>query len=106
MAGQYSGTASIALYPELTGQDNRLDRAGPWALMRLLDAGTVNPKGEEIIARFAIGGRDVSYKIRVGSSYNPFFMPALSDFKCPGGFLMTIGNTRESFHAMTRDDEG
>ncbi len=80
------GTASIALYPELTGRENRLDRTGPWALMRLLDAGTVNPKGEEIVARFAIGGRDVSYKIRVGSSYNPFFMPALSDFKCPAAF--------------------
>ena len=32
--------------------------------MRLIDAGTVTRKGEELIARFVIGGREVSYKIR------------------------------------------
>ena len=34
-------------------------------------------KGEELIARFVIGGREVSYQIRIGSSYNPLFLPAL-----------------------------
>lgn len=81
-----SGTANISLFPEMPGRENRLGRDGPWALMRLLDAGTVNKKGEELVARFAIGGREVSYKIRVGSSYNPLFMPALGNFKCPVAF--------------------
>ena len=54
--------------------------------MRLLDAGTVSRHGEELIARFVIGGREVSYKVRVGSSYNPLFLPALGDFKCPAAF--------------------
>ena len=81
-----SGTANISLYPELPGRESRLGRDGPWALMRLIDAGTVTKRGEELIARFVIGGREVSYKIRVGSSYNPLFLPALGDFKCPVAF--------------------
>lgn len=81
-----SGTANISLYPELPGRESRLGREGPWALMRLLDAGSVSMKGDELIARFVIGGREVSYKIRVGSSYNPLFLPALGDFKCPVAF--------------------
>ena len=81
-----SGTANISLYPELPGRESRIGKEGPWAFMRLLDAGTVSRHGEELIARFVIGGREVSYKIRVGSSYNPLFLPALGDFKCPAAF--------------------
>lgn len=81
-----SGTANISLYPEMPGRESRIGREGPWALMRLIDAGTVTKRGEELIARFVIGGREVSYKIRVGSSYNPLFLPALGDFKCPVAF--------------------
>jgi len=81
-----SGTANISLYPEMPGRESRIGREGPWALMRLIDAGTVSKRGEELIARFVVGGREVSYKIRVGSSYNPLFLPALGDFKCPVAF--------------------
>ena len=81
-----SGTANISLYPELPGRESRIGKEGPWALMRLIDSGTVSRKGEELIARFVVGGREVSYKIRVGSSYNPLFLPALGDFKCPAAF--------------------
>ena len=34
-----SGTANISLYPEMPGRETRLGREGPWALMRLIDAG-------------------------------------------------------------------
>src|SRR5262249_19643181 len=81
-----SGTANISLYPEIPGRESRIGKEGPWALMRLIDAGSVTRKGEDLIARFVVGGRDVSYKIRVGSSYNPLFLPALGDFKCPVAF--------------------
>ena len=54
--------------------------------MRLIDAGSVSKKGEELIARFVIGGREVSYQFRIGSSYNPLFLPALKSFKCPTAF--------------------
>ena len=81
-----SGTANISLYPELPGRESRIGKEGPWALMRLIDAGSVSKKGEELIARFVIGGREVSYQIRIGSSYNPLFLPALGEFKCPAAF--------------------
>jgi type VI secretion system protein ImpL len=81
-----SGTANISIYPEIPGRETRIGRDGPWALMRLIDAGSVKRSGEELIARFLVGGREVSYKIRVGSSYNPLFLPALSEFRCPAAF--------------------
>ena len=58
---------------------------GPWAFMRLLDAGSVSRAGDDIRARFVIGGRDVTYTIQVGSVSNPFFLRALSEFNCPSG---------------------
>ncbi len=81
-----SGTANISLYPEMPGRETRLGREGPWALMRLIDAANVTRQGEELIVRFVVGGREVSYQIRVGSSYNPLFLPALKSFKCPVAF--------------------
>ena len=81
-----SGTANISLYPELPGRESRIGKEGPWALMRLIDAGSVTKKGEELLARFVIGGREVSYQIRIGSSFNPLFLPALKTFKCPAAF--------------------
>jgi type VI secretion system protein ImpL len=81
-----SGTANISLYPELPGRESRIGKEGPWALMRLIDAGSVTKNGEELIARFVIGGREVSYQFRIGSSYNPLFLPALKSFKCPVAF--------------------
>lgn len=80
-----SGTVSISLTPEMEGRASNLSVQGPWALMRLLDAGSVSRSGEDIRARFVIGGRDVAYNIKVGSIANPFFLPALSEFKCPSG---------------------
>ena len=81
-----SGTANISLYPELPGRESRIGKEGPWALMRLIDAGSVSKNGEELIARFVIGGREVSYQFRIGSSFNPLFLPALKSFKCPAAF--------------------
>ena len=53
--------------------------------MRLFDAGSVTKSGDNIQARFVVGGRDVAYTIQVGAIENPFFLPALSEFSCPAG---------------------
>ena len=40
-----SGPANVSLYPELPGRESRgSGREGPWALMRLIDAGAVSEK--------------------------------------------------------------
>lgn len=80
-----SGDASISLQPEIPGRDAALQKSGPWALLRLIDAASVSRKGDDLMARFVIGGREVSYKIQVGSVANPFFLPALGAFHCPTG---------------------
>lgn len=79
------GTASISLLPEIPGREPTKSKTGAWALMRLIDEGSVQRGSDEIVVRFLVGGREVSYRIQVGSVANPFFLPALSEFKCPTG---------------------
>ena len=81
-----SGTANISLYPELPGRELAHRQGGPVGADAADRCGHGERTGEDLVARFAIGGREVSYKIRVGSSYNPLFLPALGDFKCPVAF--------------------
>jgi type VI secretion system protein ImpL len=80
-----SGSVSISLTPEMPGRESTLEVAGPWSFMRLLDMGSVSKAGDDIRARFVIGGRDVTYNVQVGSISNPFFLRALSEFNCPTG---------------------
>lgn len=79
------GAANITILPELPGRESSLSRNGPWALMRILDAGTVTPTGDDLVARFVIGGREVSYRFEMGTAARPLANPALSEFKCPAG---------------------
>ncbi|MBC8130725.1 MAG: type VI secretion system membrane subunit TssM, partial [Rhizobiaceae bacterium] len=79
------GAANITILPELPGRDSSVARNGPWALMRVLDAGSVSPSGDDLTARFVIGGREVSYRFEMGTAARPLANPALSQFKCPAG---------------------
>lgn len=80
-----AGTAAITITPEIPGRPSVLTASGPWAFKRLLDQGSVSKRGDELAARFVIGGREVSYRIQVGSLSNPFTLKALRQFKCPAG---------------------
>ncbi|SFT72110.1 type VI secretion system membrane subunit TssM [Mesorhizobium sp. YR577] len=81
-----SSSAKLSIFPEIAGRDSSIDKNGPWALMRLIDTGSIAQEGDDLVVRFVVGGREVSYSIRTGSSYNPLFLPALRDFNCPAGF--------------------
>ncbi|MDX8507938.1 type VI secretion system membrane subunit TssM [Mesorhizobium captivum] len=85
-SGAASGSASLSLAPEMPGRESVLKFEGPWALKRLLDKATVTGDGGNTEARFVIGGRDVAYKMEIGSGANPFLLPALSGFSCPKAF--------------------
>ena len=80
-----SGSVSVSLSPEIPGRSSTITINGPWSLMRLIDAGKPQRKGDVLRVRYPIGGRYVSYNIQVASVSNPFFLRALSDFKCPTG---------------------
>ena len=77
------GAVTIQLQPELAGRENQVTVQGPWALLRMIQRGTVSRRGDTIRVQFVIGGRDVAYSIQVGTVFNPFFLPALSEFSCP-----------------------
>jgi type VI secretion system protein ImpL len=80
-----AGSVNLTLLPEMPGRESTISVTGPWALMRLLDAGSVSRSGDSVLARFVVGGRDVAYTFQVSSVANPFFLPALSEFNCPAG---------------------
>jgi type VI secretion system protein ImpL len=78
-----SNAVNLSLSPEIPGRDFEVDFKGPWALMRLLDTGTISR--DKLQARFVIGGRDVAYTIEVGARQNPFLLESLREFTCPDG---------------------
>ena len=79
-------SASLSLTPELPGRQSSIRFEGPWALKRLLDAGSVTRNGDNLEARFVIGGRDAAYTLQMNPPGNPFSLPALSGFTCPTTF--------------------
>jgi type VI secretion system protein ImpL len=79
------GTASVKLLPEAFGSKSSIAFDGPWALFQLLNFGGLSQSGDRLSVRFVIGGREVSYQIKVGSLENPFALPALRNFSCPSG---------------------
>jgi type VI secretion system protein ImpL len=77
------GTASIRILPEIMGRQSSIRFVGSWALYRLLNAGRMSQSGDTLSIRYVLGGREVSYRVRVGSLANPFALPALRSFRCP-----------------------
>ncbi|GLQ58044.1 type VI secretion system membrane subunit TssM [Devosia nitrariae] len=80
-----TGAVQVTILPELPGRQSNAVIQGPWALMRLIQSGSVSRNGDTLRVQFVIGGRDVAYNIQVGTVFNPFFLPALSEFSCPTG---------------------
>lgn len=79
-----SGIFRISLSPSNNSGTEFLEQ-GPWALMRAIKKGNATLDGENIRVQFKINNRYVTYSIRVDSITNPFYLGALSQFKCPTG---------------------
>ncbi len=75
--------AGIALQPEIPGRNSRIERTGPWALFRLLDAARTSRSGSDTTAQFVLGGREATFRIRAEARVNPVRLPELSSFDCP-----------------------
>ncbi|MDR6871061.1 type VI secretion system protein ImpL [Bosea sp. BE125] len=76
--GLFGGVTSS---PPVFGPEKR----GPWAFFRFLDLGSVTKRGEALVASYSVGGQSISYQINVSSLKNPLTLPALREFRCPGG---------------------
>ncbi|MGL6210122.1 MAG: type VI secretion system membrane subunit TssM, partial [Paracoccaceae bacterium] len=80
-----SGGVSLQLLPELNNRESQFVIQGPWALMEFLRAGNPRQVGDVLQVSYVIGGRNITYDVRVDSLINPFNMSELSDFRCPNG---------------------
>jgi len=81
------GTAFIRVLPELTDRSSTIGFKGSWALYRLLNAGRMSRSGDALSVRYVLGGREVSYRVKIGTLADPFSLPALRAFRCPAGLL-------------------
>lgn len=77
------GSASVAIFPEIEGGNWGVGFKGPWSLFKLFERGGMSQTGDQLTVRFVIGGREVAYRVKVGSLENPFTLPALRNFQCP-----------------------
>ena len=72
--------------PDMPDRKSNLERNGPWALFRLIDAGSPPVQsGNAVKVSFVVGGREVSYQFASASLVNPLSMPSLRQFRCPNG---------------------
>ena len=63
--------------------------SGPWAQMRLVDnAKLINIKSNSFDIRFTIDGGDMTYRVIVDESNNPFFGGLFTKFRLPGNALL------------------
>jgi type VI secretion system protein ImpL len=60
---------------------------GPWALFRMFDQVKIEPTAqpEKFLATFTIDGRNAQFEVTASSVRNPFRLPELEQFQCPGG---------------------
>ena len=81
-----NGRSAVIVQGDVPGaQPAAIDRQGPWSLFRLIEAGSPTTRGDRITVSYFVGGRELSYVFAAGSARNPFTMPELREFRCPGG---------------------
>ncbi len=75
----------LSFDPPPPGGTGVIEEQGPWALFRLINAGTMTPglSPEQFSLSFSAGPRQVRYHIRAGSVLNPFASTMLQGFRCP-----------------------
>jgi type VI secretion system protein ImpL len=77
--------AEVSAAPDQNSTPSVLERAGPWAMFRLLEAGGVTAHGETARASFAVGGYVLQFTFISGATRNPLNLAVLRNFRCPSG---------------------
>ena len=85
--GQGGGRISIMLQPPASANARNVAFEGQWALFRMFDTLQIETTGqpELFYVTFNVDGRNARFKVRTGSTLNPFNLPELKDFSCPVG---------------------
>jgi type VI secretion system protein ImpL len=80
-----AGNTQLQLLPEMGNRESVKQWQGPWALMQFIREGSPRQVGDIIQVTHIVGGRNVSFDIRVNALKNPFNLAALREFRCPTG---------------------
>jgi len=81
-----SGQVRVALSPVSATGSSGMVTDGPWALFRMFDRLQIEPGGapERFRATFNVEGRRAIFDVTTSSVRNPFRLPELEQFTCPG----------------------
>lgn len=81
------GTGQVQLEVAPPGASGAVRRDGPWAWLRMLDAGTVEatPQTERYRVTFDVDGRKAVFEMTASSVVNPFRRGVLEQFRCMDG---------------------
>ena len=69
--------------PDMPDQKSKLERTGAWALFRLVDAGSVTPRGNALASASSCSAATSRIQFTASSLNNPLSLPSLRQFKCP-----------------------
>lgn len=83
--GQNFGLISIQTQPPASASARNVKFEGQWALFRMFDTLQVEPTSqpELFFVTFNIDNKLARFKVRTGSTQNPFNLPELKSFACP-----------------------
>lgn len=75
----------VTMTPASGGNEQVVEKDGPWALLRLLDTAHITPGGQPDKFRIAFtgAGGTGTFELTASSVNNPFTMAALRSFRCP-----------------------
>ena len=76
----------VSIQPPAPTGTSGISTEGPWALFRLFDKLSIEKTGqaERFRVTFDIGGRTATFEVFASSVQNPFRLPELAQFQCPG----------------------
>ncbi len=79
------GNTQLQLLPEMNNRESQILFQGPWAFLEFLRNGNPRQVGDVMQVSYVIGGRNITYEVRVNALVNPFNMAELREFRCPTG---------------------
>ena len=78
-----STEATLRIEPIIAGTQSRISLNGPWAILRMLDSGTLKRKSSSVVSvDYSFGSRPIHMEFQT-SSFNPLNSRALRQFSCP-----------------------
>jgi type VI secretion system protein ImpL len=83
--GPLGAAVRLQIEPAAPSGKSLVVEEGPWGWFHVLDKAKLVTTSEPDLLQvaFDIDGRKVQYELRASSKLNPFFLPALADFRCP-----------------------